>query len=179
MSEMAKTSFTSHSGRQYTIRDMQAEDVDLLVDLFYHLSPETIYKRFHATLHRLPEERVRQEAARLADIDPEQQVALIATVLQDKEPQAVGVARCHRIPGTSDAESAIVIRDDFQQDGLGTFLLTLLRDSALAMGITHLIATVQAQNHPILKVVQRSGFDSEWRFEQGESYLSVDIRTGQ
>jgi 2-methylcitrate dehydratase len=39
-----------------------------------------------------------------------------------------------------------------------------------------LIAMVQAQNHPILKVIQRSGLKATWRFEQGESYLAVDIR---
>jgi RimJ/RimL family protein N-acetyltransferase len=175
--------FISRSGRQYHIRDLQLEDADLLVDLFYHLSPETIYKRFHAALDNLPEEHIRQEATRLADIDPENQIALIALyddqTNSDQETEAVGVARCHRIPGTTDAESAIVIRDDFQQDGLGTFLMTLLRDRAVEMGIEHLIAMVQAQNHPILKVIQRSGLESKWRFEQGESYLTVDIRTGQ
>ena len=127
---MKDLTFTSRSGRQYHIRDLQPEDADLLVDLFYHLSPETIYKRFHAALDNLPEEHVRQEATRLADIDPENQIALIALYDDQKNPdqeaEAVGVARCHRIPGTTDAESAIVVRDDFQQDGLGTFLLTLL-----------------------------------------------------
>ena len=68
---------------------MRPEDTDLLVDLFYHLSPDTIYKRFHAVLNDLPEERVRQEAARLARIDPRHAAALIA--LHDEH--AVGVAR--------------------------------------------------------------------------------------
>jgi RimJ/RimL family protein N-acetyltransferase len=177
---MKELIFTSRSGRQYTIRDLQPEDADLLVDLFFHLSPETIYKRFHAALDNLPEEHVRQEATRLANIDPENQIALVALHVDqanlDREAEAVGVARCHRVPGTTDAESAIVIRDDFQQDGLGTYLMTLLRERALEMGIEHLIAMVQAQNHPILKVIQRSGLESKWRFEQGVSYLTVDIR---
>jgi len=165
-------SFTSRRGLQFLIRDMRPEDTDLLVDLFYHLSPDTIYKRFHAVLNDLPEERVRQEAARLARIDPQHAAALIA--LHDEH--AVGVARFYRLPGTVDAESAVVVRDDYQQNGLGTFLLELLRDKALAMGIEHLIAMVQAQNNPILKVIRRSGLKSHWRFEQGETYLVVDTR---
>jgi RimJ/RimL family protein N-acetyltransferase len=170
------TSFSSRSGREFTIRDLQPEDTELLVDLFHHLSPDTIYKRFHSVLDpaKLPAERVRQEAARLARVDGETAVALI--ILHGKE--AVGVARFHRIPGTEDAESAIVIRDDCQKDGLGTFLLQQLGERAQAMGIHHLVALVQAQNHPILKVISRSGLQCKWRFEHGETYLAVDIRGG-
>lgn len=163
--------FTTPSGRQIAVRDMRPADADLLVDLFYHLSPETLYKRFHAVLTNLPEERVRKLAADLADNDPEQEVALLAL----HEGTAVGVARFHRLPGTADAESAIVVRDDYQREGLGTFLLALLRDRARQMGITHLVAIVHAHNHPILKVVGRSGLNARWRFEQGESYLAVDL----
>ena len=176
------STFTSRSGRLFTIRDVRPDDADLLVDLFYHLSPDTIYKRFHAALHNLPEKRVREIAVQLANLEPENQLAIIAlhagAANPGEAPHAVGVARFHRVPGSTDAESAIVIRDDYQQEGLGTFLMTCLRDRALAMGIEHLIAMVQAQNHPILKVIQRSGLKSTWRFEQGESYLAVDIRSG-
>ena len=176
------STFTSSSGRTFTIRDIGPDDVDHLVDLFYHLSPDTIYKRFHAALHNLPEKRIREIATRLTNIDPESQLAIMAlhpgAANPGEAPHTVGVARFHRIPGTTDAESAIVIRDDYQQEGLGTFLMNCLRDRALAMGIEHLIAMVQAQNHPILKVIQRSGLKSTWRFEQGESYLAVDIRSG-
>ena len=176
---MTERTFSSPSGLHYLIRDLRPEDADLLVDLFYHLSPETIYRRFHAALHKLPEERVRELVDGLVSLDPQNQIALVALHSDGEEAQmsqAVGVARCHRIPGTTDAESAIVVRDDHQKGGLGTFLLTFLRERALELGITHLIAIVQAQNHPILKVIQRSGLASHWRFEQGESCLAVDIR---
>jgi len=167
--------FTTPSGREISVRDMRPADADLLVDLFYHLSPETIYKRFHAVLTNLPEERVRRLAADMADNDPEDEVALLAL----HEGTAVGVARFHRRPETTDAESAIVVRDDYQREGLGTFLLALLRERALEMGITHLIAIVHAHNNPILKVVGRSGLKADWRFEQGESTLSVDLASGE
>jgi acetyltransferase len=175
---MTERSYSSPGGRQYLIRDLYPEDADLLVDLFYQLSPETVYKRFLAALHNLPEERVRQLVDGLVKLDPQNQIALIALHAEEAqgEMQAIGVARCHRIPGTDDAESAIVVRDDHQKGGLGTYLLSCLRERALALGITHLIAVVQAQNHPILKVIQRSGLTSHWRVEQGQSYLAVDIR---
>lgn len=172
---MSKTAYRSRTGRQYTIREIRPEDADLLVDLFHHLSPETIYKRFHAVMdpQTLPRERIYQEAVRLSTLDPEIQAALVAL----HEDHIVGVARLHRIPGTADAESAIVVRDDYQQDGLGTFLLAQLREKALSMGIDNLVAIVHAQNHPIHKVIQHSGLKSQWRFEQGESYLVVDIHS--
>lgn len=153
---------------------MTPEDADRLVDLFHHLSRETIYKRFHALLDNLTEERIHREATRLAHTDPRNQVALIAL----HNGHAVGVARFHQIAGSREAEAAIVIRDDYQREGLGTFLLGLLKERALVMDITHLTAIVQAQNHPILKVIARSGLQCRWRVEQGETYLAVDIRSG-
>jgi len=165
--------FSLQHGRQITVRDMRPEDAELLVNLFYHLSPETLYKRFHAVLDNLPEQRVRQMATKLALIDPQLQVALIAL----HNGHAIGVARLHRIPGTTQAESAIVIQDDYHREGLGTHLLKLLRERALGAGITHLVAMVQAQNHPILHLIHHSGLKSRWRVEQGETCMVVDIRT--
>jgi len=172
---MTETTFKSPNGRRYLIRDLKPADAELLVDLFYHLSPETLYKRFHTVMDpdTLPIDKVRQLVHPLANIDPQQAVALIALA----KSTAVGVARFHRVPGATDAESAIVVRDDYQMDGLGTALLTLLQKRALEAGITHFIALVQAQNHPILKVINRSGLESQWRTEQGETYLTVDIRS--
>ena len=171
---MEEKRFVSRSGQEYTLRAVQPEDTELLVELFYHLSPETIYKRFHTVLdpQRFPRERVEREARRVACIDPQIQAAIIALC----QGELVGVAHYHRLPGTAEAEAAIVVRDDFQRDGLGTRLLENLRVRAQEMGITHLTAMVQAHNNPILKVIKRSGLKSRWRFERGEAYLAVDIR---
>jgi RimJ/RimL family protein N-acetyltransferase len=171
---IAMTQFTTKSGHTIEVRDIKPDDAGLLVDLFYHLSPETIYRRFHMVIdpETVPRQRIEEMAAQLSQIDPTRQVALAAV----HEGVIIGVARFHRVPNTTDAESAIVIRDDYQREGIGTHLLALLRDHALQMGISHLIAMVQAQNHPIVKVIQRSGLDCRWRFEQGESFLAVDIQ---
>lgn len=171
---MTNQIYSTKSGRQITIRDLQPDDADLLVDLFYHLSPDTIYKRFHTVINpkTVPPEHIKMEAERLARIDPDCDGALMAIL----DGHAIGVARYHRIPNTNEAESAIVIRDDYQREGLGTYLLALLREKALSRGITHLIAMVQSQNNPILHVIKRSGLRSEWRYEQGETFLAVDLR---
>ncbi|MBN1318683.1 MAG: GNAT family N-acetyltransferase [Anaerolineales bacterium] len=171
---MTNQIFSSKSGKQIAIRDLQPDDANLLVDLFYHLSADTIYKRFHSVINpeTVPPEHIQKEAERLARIDPECDAALVAVL----DGKAIGVARYHRISGAAEAESAIVIRDDYQREGLGTHLLMLLRDKALAAGVTHLIAMVQSQNNPILKVIKRSGLKSEWRYEQAETYLAVDLR---
>ena len=161
--------YTTESGLDIEIRDIRPEDSELLVDLFYHLSAETIYKRFHAVMDNMPVSHIRRMAERLADIDPREAVALVAI----HGGAAVGVARFHRLPGTADAESAIVIRDDYQKEGIGSTLLIMLRQRAIALGIEHLVAMVQSQNHPILKLIRRSGLESHWRVDAGETYLAV------
>jgi RimJ/RimL family protein N-acetyltransferase len=154
MSELG--TYTTHTGQKINLRLVQKKDAALLVDMFYRLSPETKRLRFHLYTARIPEERIWQEAKALSDLDPQRQVAVVATIIEDDgEEHAVGVARFARntIEDT-EAEVAIVVRDDFQRKGLGKYLLRLLADKARAIGITHFTAWIMAENIRLMKLIE-------------------------
>lgn len=131
-------------------------DAALLVDLFHHLSPEAKRLRFHLYTEKIPEELAWKEATVLSNLDPTRQVALIATIIEgDGQEHAVGVARFARASvEDTEAEVAIVVRDDFQRKGLGRHLLITLAEKARQLEITHFSGWVLADNVPLLKLIK-------------------------
>ena len=167
--------FTLKNGQTVGVRPITKEDAALLVDFYYQLSADTRYKRFHANLENLPPEAVRAEAARLADIDHDTLEALAALDGQDDNEFVVGVARLGRQPGADKAEVAIVVRDDYQFNGLGTFLLRALGLRAREMGIKTLVGYVHADNRHVLHLTAKRGLTHTTHTSRGESYVEVHI----
>ena len=168
--------FVTRRGREIWIRPVEEGDVDLLVHFFYHLSAETRYRRFHLPMTNVPESYVREMATYYAHHDPENRVALAALATEDGEQVLVGVGRCHRDQERPDeAEAAIVVRDDYQGEGLGTFLLSRLMPPTRALGIRRLTALVQPQNTPVFQIIKKSELRYERHLEQGQIYVVVGL----
>jgi RimJ/RimL family protein N-acetyltransferase len=166
--------FVTRRGREIWLRPVEEGDVELLIHFFHRLSAETRYRRFHVPLTDVPESYVREMATYYARHHPDNRVALVALATEDGEQVLVGVARCHRDKERPDeAEAAIVVRDDYQGEGLGTFLLSRLVPAAQALGIRRLTALVQPQNVPLFHLIKKSGLRYEQHLEGGQIYVVV------
>jgi len=121
-------------------------------------------------------EEIEEEAERLSDLDPASQAALLATVEEEGEEQIVAVARLARSENPVEAESAIVVRDDYQNQGLGTHMLRLLVEMARSMDIERLTAWVMAENLHMLRVIKKSGLNVLAETRYGETYISVPVQ---
>jgi len=168
--------FTLPNGQSVTIRQIHPSDVSLLVEMFHHLSERSKRLRFHAYTGQLPKERIWREAIALSDLDPALQVALVAVHRDETGDHIVGVARfaC----ATSDAveaETAIVVRDDFQRVGLGTHLLTLLVPLARSMGVERLFGWVMAENYHMLQMLQKTNLTTRHENRSGEMLIAVSL----
>ncbi|RME78968.1 MAG: GNAT family N-acetyltransferase [Chloroflexi bacterium] len=167
--------FVTRNGVEVSLRWVKKGDADLLLEMFYRLSPETRRLRFHLYTAKISEERVRQEAEALSNLDPQLQVAIVGTVVEeDGREHAVGVARFMRAsPTDTEAEVAVVVRDDFQRKGLGKHLLLTLADKAREIGITHFSAWVMSDNIRLMKLIK----DMELKNVESESrYGMTKIR---
>jgi GNAT superfamily N-acetyltransferase len=170
--------YVTRSGQEVNLRLIQKEDAALLVDMFHRLSPETKRLRFHLYTTKLPEGRIWQEAVKLSDLDPQRQVAIVATIVEaGGQEHAVGVARFARSAvEDTEAEVAVVVRDDFQRKGLGKHLLMCLADEARRMGITHFSAWVLTDNIRLMKLIKNmelKNVESETR--HGERKIRVPL----
>jgi GNAT superfamily N-acetyltransferase len=131
-----------------TTRPVRPADQALFCRLWPRLSPETIYRRFHAPVHRLPDETVR----RLVTVDHDLREAVVAVV----GGEVIGVARYDRPLGDpSTAEVAVLVEDAWQGAGVGRQLLSALGDLAARRGVRTFTATVQPGNRPALGLVRR------------------------
>ena len=146
--------WTARDGRQVTIRPIRAADFALERAFVDGLSPATGYQRLLST-RRLSDDEVRH----FTDIDPERELALIATTVAGTKERQVGVARYvkhERVP--REAEFAVVLADDWQHCGLGTELLGRLVDAARNHGIRRLVATTLSANNAMLALARRLSF---------------------
>jgi len=170
------TSFTSPDGRSVTIRQIRPSDAALLVEMFHHLSARSKRLRFHAYTGQLPQERIWRDAVALSDLDPQRQAALVATYQDDAGEHIVGVARFARATADADrAEAAVVVRDDFQRQGLGTHLLALLVPLGRSMGVEQFYAWVMAENRHMLQLLQKADMPTHCETQSGELLVSVAL----
>ena len=129
-------------------RPVRPDDIGGFYRLWPRLSRQTVYRRFHAPLHRLPAETVR----RLVEVDHDLREAVVA----EFGGEVVGVARYDRSPADpSTAEFAIVVEDAWQGFGLGRQLLGELVSLAAGRGVRELTATVQPDNDRVLGLIRR------------------------
>src|SRR3979409_1216020 len=117
---------------------LERSDGEALRRLFYRLSPETIYRRFHSPVTR--PDQIQPE--RLLDVDHHDREAVLAVVAGE----IVVVARYFRQSGTDAAELAVVVADDWQRQGLATRMLGALAQLAQSTEIRQFTITVQGDN---------------------------------
>jgi GNAT superfamily N-acetyltransferase len=128
-------------------RPVRPDDASLFCRLWERLSPDTVYRRFHAPLRRPP-----AGADRLVRVDHDLREALVAVVGGD----VVGVARYDRSQADrSTAEVAVVVEDAWQGVGVGRQLLEQLTGLAARRGVRTLTATVQQDNDRVIGLIQR------------------------
>ncbi|MGY1710494.1 GNAT family N-acetyltransferase [Geodermatophilus sp. SYSU D00758] len=129
-------------------RPVRPEDAEPFRRLWGRLSPDTVYRRFHAPLRCLPAGWLH----RLVHVDHDRREALVAVV----GGEVVGVARYDRSPADpATADLAVVVEDAWQGVGVGRQLLAELTDLAARRGIATLTASIQADNERALGLARR------------------------
>jgi RimJ/RimL family protein N-acetyltransferase len=132
-----------------TIREIRADDKELLAAGYARLSERSRLRRFLAPKPRLTKSDLRY----LTEVDGINHFAIVATIGDD----IIGVARWVRLfddPET--AEAAIVVGDAFQGKGLGKRLARELADTARARGVRRIRASILSDNppaHALMRVI--------------------------
>jgi RimJ/RimL family protein N-acetyltransferase len=145
------------------LRPIKPTDEDLMQELFYSLSDRTIYLRFFSSLGAMPHERVQYYTT----IDYESQMAIVAAVQSNGDEDIIGVGRYVREKDSDLAELALLVRDDWQGNGLGTILHKYLAQVAQARNIGGFKAEILEQNKRALRVFTKAGGKVETKFADG------------
>lgn len=172
--------FMTRDGRRLIVRLITAADAPRLLELFERLSPETRRRRFHYDPDHIPEKQKQAIARRMANVDNRTQEGALLAIDVDAEghEQIVGVARLARPakqPESPVAEAAIVVRDDFQGQGIATELLWRMVLLAKQMQINTILAQIEADNNAALRVFRALDLPSTVTTEHGETDMYISV----
>jgi RimJ/RimL family protein N-acetyltransferase len=146
------------NGRRVLIRPIRPEDAEPLRASFPLLQPEEVRQRF---LHAMSELSPAM-AERLTRPDPKTEFALVAAEPYPPGEALVGaVARAAIVPGTRDAEFAILVSHYLTGMGLGRHLMRRLVRWAKGRRLERLYGDVLDHNLPMISLAESLDFKRE------------------
>jgi acetyltransferase len=164
------------AGRSYNLRMATAQDLPLLTDFLAGLSANTRYLRFLSPLPAFTPERAETMARQLwlANAWPTQ--VLLATVREDSLEEVIGLGEWHLNPSDdSQADFALLVRDEWQSQGIGTVLLKRLVELSGRRGVTTLRSEIHPTNRAMRKVLSKLNLPVSFHFESGTLEVVVKL----
>ena len=149
---------TIKTGDEVTIRPIRPEDEPLMASFNRTLSPYSIYLRYFHPIS--PSQRVSHEQlAALCFIDYDREMALVAEMKDEKgHTQIIGMGQLTKLQGTTDAEFALLVSDQYQRTGLGTELLARLLEIGRDEKLERVVAEILPENEGMRRVCTKLGF---------------------
>lgn len=135
-------------------------------------SRRTLINRFFSHLRKIPIE----ELAKMLEVDPVNEVCIAAVVNEEGIDRIIGGIRFIRIDPPDKAEVAITVHDEFQRQGLGKHLMTLIHPLARERGIRRFTAEVLNENQEIKNLLQHCGPLKITRTEAGVEHVEWAVR---
>lgn len=157
------------------VRLIRPDDSDRIKELFYGLSEDSIFFRFLTPLRSLR----RQTLQEFYYVDQESDISLVAVVGEN------GNAECEKIVGagrylltrtTNQAEFALLVKDEYQNKGIGTFLLNQMMRIAKSKGVNAFIAYVHPKNVPMINFIHKTGKLIESRLSIEDNQYTFILR---
>jgi len=165
------TDITLPLGDHCQIRQLRPEDEGLLREMFKHCCASDVYLRCFAAMKNFPESM----AARLAHMNPDEEIALVATPPLGEPVAILGVAHVileHEADLT--AEFDVMVRSDQKGHGIGYALMSALLAEAKFRGFAAVIGYILQENRPMLQMTGELGFTVE-RIVSGVAEVRVDL----
>jgi RimJ/RimL family protein N-acetyltransferase len=172
--EHLETFRTTHKGLSLLLRPVKLSDEPLLKNFFNFLSDRSLFRRFISMRKDMPHERLQE----FVIIDYTKEMVILATLREGEGEveKVVGVGQYGINETNHTAEVSLVVRDEDQNKGVGTELLSYLTYLAKREGLYGFTAEVLVENQPMLRLFEKMGFDIQKRSEQGVYELQMAFR---
>lgn len=157
-----ETKMSLRGGGALEVRPLKASDERALRDLFYSHSEATVSARYGRPVKRLTRSQIQE----FVTLDYDARMALGAFERVGRASRLLGVARWER-GGSGEAEIALTIHDDFQERGIGSFLMRMLLRHARRLGQLRLYATYVWGNARMHGLAQATGASVELKGQDG------------
>lgn len=151
------SSWTLKDGTDVTIRPILPEDEKLIRQFHKDLSQETVRQRYLKVLH-YDERTLHERLLHVCFNDYDRNIALVTERKEGKKDEIIGVARFTKIVGTKEAYFAIIIKDEWQNKGLGSELLKQMISIAKKEKMEMLSAHMLEENEHMQTMCKKMGF---------------------
>ena len=158
-----RTTMVLKNGTEVGFRPIHPTDEPRVRDLFYGLSQETVYYRFMKEMKVIPQKQVQD----FVYVDHRNDVAIVAYVPEAHGEEIVAIGRYYLDTKRNMAEVAFIVRDEWQNRGIGTFLLEYLISIAKRNGISGFTAEVLNSNKAMQAVMHKSPCQVQCRVLDG------------
>jgi acyl-CoA hydrolase/GNAT superfamily N-acetyltransferase len=155
------------NGNELFIRPVKASDERLFQEYLYKLSERSIYLRFFSVRKDFPHEIAQEMVA----VDYETNLGIVCTLGTSDTTPIVAAGHWMLDYNSNMAEVAFSVADDYQHQGIGTYLLRLLIRIAKERGISGFRADVIAGNVGMMNVFRKSNCILHTDYDGGEVSL--------
>jgi len=169
--EELETTMTTKGGKELLIRPTIPTDEEMLGDMFYDLSDQSIINRFFNMLKSMPHRRLQQFCC----IDYENEMSLVAISKEGPNQKIVGVGSYYLNPATKMAEIAFLVADAFQGQGIGTFMMRNLVKIAREKKIKGFTAEVMRNNVAMIALMHKAGVPTKSKPVDGSYTFTMDF----
>ncbi|HPD61201.1 MAG TPA: GNAT family N-acetyltransferase, partial [Thermodesulfobacteriota bacterium] len=170
--EHLETYKKSKTGLEIYLRPVRINDEPLLKDLFYSLSDKSLYQRFISMRKNIPHE----DLQKFVVIDYTRDMIILALIREKEKEKIVGMGQYCLDETTNTAEVAFVVRDDYQNQGIGSELLSYLTYLAKKQGIFGFTAEVLSENYSMLHLFGKMDCDMEKKISREVVELKMMFR---
>jgi acetyltransferase len=168
--------WTMKNGTLVTIRPIRPEDEPLMVKFNETLSNRSVYFRYFHPV-KLSQRVGHERMTRICFIDYDREMALVAECKNPDtgEREILGIGRLSKLHAVNEAEFGILVRDAFQGLGLGSELLRRLLQVGRDENLGRITAEILPENHIMLAVCKKFGFNLCHSFEEGIVRAAIDL----
>ena len=145
------------AGLEILLRPVKISDEPLMKEFFYSLSDESMYLRFASARKDMPHRRLQEFVA----LDYSKVMVILAVIGREEKETVIGVGQFSVDENTHTAELAFVVKDEYQNKGVGAELNSYLTYLAKKRGLLGFTAEVLADNAPTLHMLEKMGFEIE------------------
>jgi acyl-CoA hydrolase/GNAT superfamily N-acetyltransferase len=165
------TMMKTHDGLELIVRPIRPTDEEMMSDMFYDLSDQTIINRFFSMLKSMPHRRLQEFCC----IDYENEMSFVVIHGRSPKLKMVGVGSYHLNPATNRAEVAFLVADEFQGNGIGTFLMQSLVKAAKSKKIAGFTAEVMRDNVAMIALMHKAGVPPKSTQVDGGYMFTMDF----
>jgi len=151
--------WTMRNGETITIRPIRPEDEPLMVWFHQTLSERSVFLRYFQQL-QLAQRVAHERLTRICFIDYDREMALVAEHRNPEtgQPEIIAVGRLSKLHGSDEGETAFLVSDHYQHQGLGGELLRRLIQVGRDEKVQRVVGYMLPENHPMKRVFERLGF---------------------